>query len=78
MPAPIVMAEAPAAIVPAAQAAPEDVSKALAQAGLVMIQTTGTPPPVAASTPGQPLGRKPKAAPVTVDEPLQMVETRRD
>ncbi|MBI5861254.1 MAG: Rne/Rng family ribonuclease [Rhodocyclales bacterium] len=78
VPAPIVMAEAPAAIVPAAQAAPEDVSKALVQAGLVMIQTTGTPSPVVASAPSQPLGRKPKAAPVIADEPLQMVETRRD
>ena len=74
----LVVAEAPAAIIPAAPAAPEDIDTTLQQAGLVMIQTTGTPSPVVASVPSQPLGRKPKAAPVIADEPLQMVETRRD
>jgi ribonuclease E len=72
------VAEVPAAIIPAAPAAPEDIDTTLQQAGLVMIQTTGTPSPVVASVPSQPLGRKPKAAPVIADEPLQMVETRRE
>jgi ribonuclease E len=77
-PAPVAGTEAPATIIPEVQPTVEDLATMLQQAGLVMIQTTGTPAPVTASVPSQPLGRKPKAAPALADEPLQMVETRRD
>jgi len=85
-PAPPVAVAAPAApavdpiIVPPAPkpaAAPADLSGSLQQAGLVMIETSGgTPAPAAFAEPAQPLGRKPKPAPVIVNEPLQMVETK--
>ncbi|HEX5391885.1 MAG TPA: Rne/Rng family ribonuclease [Rhodocyclaceae bacterium] len=52
----------------------------LEQAGLVMIETASDkakPAPVFAA-PTTPLGRKPKAVQAVADEPLQMVETRRE
>ncbi|PKO83002.1 MAG: ribonuclease E/G [Betaproteobacteria bacterium HGW-Betaproteobacteria-11] len=81
--APIEPVFAPAPVPPVAVATPrpalEDMGATLQQAGLVMIQTTtGTPAPTVASTPGQPLGRKPRPAPVIAAEPLQMVETHHD
>jgi len=87
-PAPPVVVAAPAPAAPAADpiivppapkpaAAPVDISGSLQQAGLVMIETSGgAPAPVASAEPVQPLGRKPKPAPVIVNEPLQMVETK--
>ncbi len=55
---------------------PVDIALELKKAGLELVETTSAAvtPPVAA--PVQPLGRKPKPAPVLSDEPLQMVETR--
>jgi ribonuclease E len=56
-----------------------DVSASLQQAGLVMIETSSAQPQLAAIVLPEPaLGRKPRAAPTPVSEPLQMVETRRD
>ena len=87
-PAPPVVVAAPAPVAPAADpiivppapkpaAAPVDISGSLQQAGLVMIETSGgAPAPTAHAEPVQPLGRKPKPAPVIVNEPLQMVETK--
>ncbi|GAB2181619.1 hypothetical protein DLREEDagrD3_18420 [Denitratisoma sp. agr-D3] len=75
---------APAAVAPVETpvfAAPVvDLSQNLEQAGLVLIETA---PDKAQSAPqivvpSQPLGRKPKPAPVLIDEPLQIVETRRE
>ena len=75
---------APAAVAPMEApvvAAPVvDLSQNLEQAGLVLIETA---PDKAQSAPqivvpSQPLGRKPKPAPVLIDEPLQIVETRRE
>jgi ribonuclease E len=63
-----------------AESAPISVAANLEQVGLVMIETaagkTQSRPPI--EMPAQPLGRKPKAAVVTANEPLQMVETHRD
>jgi ribonuclease E len=56
-----------------------DVTANLEQAGLIMIETSGTAGAVAvAETPQPTLGRKPKAAVAVAQEPLQMVETRRE
>ncbi len=71
----------PAAVPPAPQVPiAADFSSTLQQAGLVMIQTTGgsATSPAAATIPDQPLGRRPKPAPVIPSEPLQMVETKLD
>ena len=84
-PAPIPVAEVVAAPAPspveAAQPEPVpqpkvDVAANLQQAGLVMIETSSAPAPVAVEAPARPLGRKPKPKVVIADEPLQMVETR--
>jgi hypothetical protein len=51
----------------------------LAQAGLVLIETTSAKPSAAPiEVPQQPLGRKPKLAVVIPEEPLQIIETRKD
>jgi hypothetical protein len=43
-----------------------------------MIETSHAAPVADSFAPTQPLGRKPKPAPVIAAEPLQMVETKRD
>ena len=54
-----------------------NLSAELEKAGLVMIETRSTPPaPI--TPPSEVRGRKPKPIPVIEQEPLQMVETRRD
>lgn len=78
--APVAAAEAPA---PAAKAparrAPKKLPEVdLAASGLVLIETDRSkvaPAPVAEEAPVR-LGRKPRPAPVVVNEPLQQVETR--
>ena len=91
-PAPVpepVVAQTPAAPAPVAdpiivpaptQPAPQvDLGASLQQAGLVLIETSGAGAhPVAAPEPAPVLGRKPKAVQMVADEPLQMVETKRD
>jgi ribonuclease E len=55
---------------------PVDLDKALAESGLVLIQTTATAPILVEEPPvrlGRP--RKPKAATTEANEPLVMVET---
>ncbi len=75
VPAPAnIPANIPAAI--AAPAEPIDISAELQKAGLQLIETAGTVPAPVVQTPAQPLGRKPKPAPVINSEPLQMVETQ--
>ncbi|MFA7281252.1 MAG: Rne/Rng family ribonuclease, partial [Sterolibacterium sp.] len=70
----------PAPIAPV-QATPapveENLPASLEKAGLVLIETVNKPTQEAPLTAApQPLGRKPKPAPVLTDEPLQMVETK--
>jgi hypothetical protein len=60
------------------QPAAVDVKESLQQVGLVMIETNRAAPAADAFTPTQPLGRKPRQAPVIASEPLQMVETKHD
>jgi len=56
---------------------PIDLSHDLDKAGLQLIETQSAPAAAApVEMPAQPLGRKPKTAPVLSEEPLQMVETR--
>jgi ribonuclease E len=78
----VVAAPAPAAdpiIVPPAPApALVDVKESLQQVGLVMIETSHAAPAADSFAPAQPLGRKPRPAPLIASEPLQMVETKRD
>jgi ribonuclease E len=63
--------------VPVPAPPPIDLSGSLQQAGLVMIETNGDAAPAAPVTaPVQALGRKPRAAAVIVDEPLQIIETK--
>jgi ribonuclease E len=69
-----VPANIPAAITAPAQ--PIDLSAELQKAGLQLIETSGAAPAPVMQTPAQPLGRKPKPAPVLNSEPLQMVETQ--
>ncbi|WP_332671860.1 Rne/Rng family ribonuclease [Aromatoleum sp.] len=60
--------------------APIDLGGTLAESGLVMIETSrekAQAVPLAAEAPVQPLGRRPRPAPVVVDEPLQQVETHK-
>jgi ribonuclease E len=75
-------AEPVAAVVPPAPVAEPvvDVAANLEQAGLVMIETAANRAQAAApiELPKPQLGRKPRAAVVVADEPLQMVETRRE
>jgi len=66
----------PIIVPPAPKPAPVDLSGSLQQAGLVMIETSHAAPASDTFAPAQPLGRKPKPAPVIVNEPLQMVETK--
>jgi ribonuclease E len=63
---------------PAPEAEPVDLSASLQQAGLVMIETSGTAPREQALPEAPKLGRKPRQVQVAAAEPLQMVETRRD
>ena len=65
-------------IVPPPKPAAVDLSGSLQQAGLVLIETSHAAPPADSFAPAQALGRKPKPAPVIVNEPLQMVETKND
>jgi len=67
-------AAGPAASVPAESI---DLTASLHDAGLVLIETT-TAKPAPTEAPAQPLGRKPKPVVTAAEEPLQMVETRRD
>ena len=53
-----------------------DLSASLEQAGLVLIETSHSSPPLQASNPAPKLGRKPRPVAVISDEPLQMVETQ--
>jgi ribonuclease E len=55
---------------------PVDLKGSLQQAGLELVETSHAAPPADSFAPAQPLGRKPKPAPVIVSEPLQMVETK--
>ncbi|MBR4737533.1 MAG: hypothetical protein IK051_07700, partial [Rhodocyclaceae bacterium] len=83
--APAPTAEAAAAEVPApaakapARRAPKKLQEVdLAASGLVLIETDRSklaPAPAAEEAPVR-LGRKPRPAPVVVNEPLQQVETR--
>jgi ribonuclease E len=59
-------------------AAPVDIDADLQQAGLVMIETAATSVAVPVEPLEPKLGRKPKAPMAIAEEPLQMVETRRD
>jgi ribonuclease E len=54
-----------------------DLSGNLAQAGLIMVQTSH-PAPAVSFEPLQPLGRKPKPRLILPSEPLQMIETKQD
>ena len=75
------VAPTPAVVPPVAHAPtpPKDFSETLQQAGLILIQTAQTDHLSSAPvTPSQPLGRKPKPAPIIADEPLQMIETKPD
>lgn len=59
---------------------PIDISSDLANAGLVMIETAANKAQASAviELPKPQLGRKPKAPVLVAEEPLQMVETRRE
>ena len=58
---------------------PANLSASLEQAGLVLIETSSSiRPAVEVATAPQPLGRKPRPPMVVPDEPLQMMETRKD
>ena len=63
---------------PPVAAAPVDLSSSLQQAGLVLIETSSTHHAAETTAPSQALGRKPRAVPVIVSEPLQIVETKRE
>jgi ribonuclease E len=77
-PAPVVAAAATTvAPVITAPENPIDLSSELEKAGLQLVETSGAAPQAPAQqVPAQPLGRKPKPAPVISNEPLQMVETQ--
>ncbi|MDO8789827.1 MAG: Rne/Rng family ribonuclease [Sulfuritalea sp.] len=75
-PQPAIPVADPIIVPPAPKPAPVDLSGSLQQAGLVMIETSHAAPAADSFAPAQPLGRKPKPAPVIVNEPLQMVETK--
>jgi len=77
-PQPVAPVADPIIVPPAPKPAPVDISGSLQQAGLVMIETSHAAPPADTFAPAQPLGRKPKPAPVIVNEPLQLVETKND
>jgi len=77
-PQPVAPVADPIIVPPAPKPAPVDISGSLQQAGLVMIETSHSAPPADTFAPAQPLGRKPKPAPVIVNEPLQLVETKND
>jgi ribonuclease E len=70
-----VAAPVPAPVVTAPQN-PIDLSSELEKAGLQLVETSGKAAAPAVQIPVQPLGRKPKPAPVINNEPLQMVETQ--
>ena len=71
---PVVVAPAYVPAVPAV-----DVTASLQQAGLVMIETSSSVQPIVVdSAPAPVLGRKPKPVQIIPNEPLQMVETKRD
>ncbi|MDP1524725.1 MAG: Rne/Rng family ribonuclease [Rhodocyclaceae bacterium] len=68
---------APLAAVAPPPAEPVDLSSELQKAGLQLVETSGSTAPVMVVAPAPTLGRKPKAAVVIPDEPLQLVETQR-
>ena len=74
-------AKATPASVTAPSAAPIDIGAALADSGLVMIETDDAKAPAHGNgdteSPTQPVGRRPRAAAVIPAEPLQQVETRK-
>ncbi len=88
---PVIVAEPAATPAPAERPAAEpepapqpvavasDLSSKLEQAGLQLVETRSSPATATSVTPepAPALGRKPKPAPVMVEEPLQMVETRK-
>jgi ribonuclease E len=77
--APIAQPEPQRQPVVAAQKSVVERAADLAQAGLVLIETTSDKPSaVPVEMPQRPLGRKPKPAVVIPEEPLQIIETRRD
>jgi ribonuclease E len=83
VPAAVVAATPPPAadpiiVPPAAPPAAVDVKESLQQVGLVMIETSHAAPAADPFAAVQPLGRKPRPAPVIASEPLQMVETKHD
>ncbi len=77
-PQPVMPAADPIIVPPAPKPAPVDLSGSLQQAGLELVETSHAAPPADSFAPAQPLGRKPRPAPVIVNEPLQMVETKND
>jgi ribonuclease E len=81
-PAPVEAKPEPAAAVVQPEpvpAAPVDITADLAQAGLVLIETSGAKPaPTPIEMPAPALGRKPKSVAAVPEQPLQMVETRKD
>ncbi|NWG31640.1 MAG: Rne/Rng family ribonuclease [Rhodocyclaceae bacterium] len=62
---------------PVASPVTVDLAAELAKAGLQLVETSKAAPRPAIEPPPQPLGRKPKPAPVISNEPLIMVETRK-
>jgi ribonuclease E len=68
----------PIIVPPAPQPAPVDLTGTLQKVGLELVETSHSAPPADSFAPAQPLGRKPKPAPVIASEPLQMVETKND
>ncbi len=79
-PEPVVAATPPPAADPIIVPPPAvvDVKESLQQVGLVMIETSHAAPAADPFAAAQPLGRKPRPAPVIASEPLQMVETKHD
>jgi ribonuclease E len=65
---------------PAVPARTADLFGSLEEAGLVMIETSSEKPHFSAGTVEEPVrrGRKPRPAPLVVEEPLQQVETHRE
>ena len=80
-PAAALVATLPAPVAPVppppAELEPIDLSSELQLAGLQLVETSGSAAPVMMAASAPTLGRKPKAAVVIPNEPLQLVETQR-
>ncbi|MFA6313703.1 MAG: Rne/Rng family ribonuclease [Sterolibacterium sp.] len=75
----VIAAPAPLIPSPAPVASADDISAALSQIGLVLIETSNKASPAAEIVvPARPLGRKPRASIAIPEEPLQMVETKHE